>query len=149
MTSAEIPNHYVPVIEHYANALDLIPRWGVLYHADRAASKDYSGRVFVRLGASGHLIDQHYIEAMFGPLDRKAAGPLGDLGPAAPNGVAYLDYRLELGSAEDVERKKRTGAGTLLVFNNRGGVQTDDATKSMLELSRLWRYLDGREYVST
>lgn len=63
-----IPNRLVPIIEHYVNGRDLVPKWGVLYHILLKKGSDYSGRVFVHERQSGHLFDQHYLSIMF-PLD--------------------------------------------------------------------------------
>ncbi|KAL6302976.1 hypothetical protein BKA93DRAFT_827053 [Sparassis latifolia] len=53
-------------VEHYANECDFVARWGVLHYAARA--ERFAGRVFTRRGASGHQLNQHYLDAMF-PLD--------------------------------------------------------------------------------
>ena len=145
MTACEIPNHYVPFIEHYANALDPVPRWGVLHNAKRTSDTNYSGRVFVRLGASGHMIDQHYIQAMFGTWERESAGPYGALGAQPPKGEAYLDYKVKLTDSSAVDAAGQTGQGTVVVFQGRGGVEASDEGKSVREVSRFWRYLNGGE----
>ncbi len=56
---------YIPTIEHYVNSHDIVPRWGVLYHARRKSEDAYSGTVLVHENATGHLFDQHYLEVMF------------------------------------------------------------------------------------
>ena len=59
------PQHAIAYIEHYANEYDMIPRWGVLYCAGNIQNSLYAGTVFVRLGASGHFFNQHYLSGMF------------------------------------------------------------------------------------
>ena len=39
----------------------MVPRWGVLYSVEKILDRRYSGRVFVREGATGHLFNQHYL----------------------------------------------------------------------------------------
>lgn len=46
-------NHIIPHMEHYANELDLVPRWGVLHSVQDVLDARYAGSIFVRLGASG------------------------------------------------------------------------------------------------
>ena len=55
----------IPYIEHYANEYDMVPRWGVLHCVSDIQSSLYAGSVFVRLGASGHMFNQHYLTNMF------------------------------------------------------------------------------------
>ncbi|MCJ1231582.1 hypothetical protein MMC12_008260 [Toensbergia leucococca] len=59
------PTPCIPHIEHYCNEHDLIPRWGLLYNIRSILNNRYSGSVFVRLGASGHLFCQHYMDPIF------------------------------------------------------------------------------------
>ncbi|KAF2139314.1 uncharacterized protein K452DRAFT_75157 [Aplosporella prunicola CBS 121167] len=59
------PTHVIPTIEHYANELDLVPRWGVVNSARHCTATRYAGRVFIAKGASGHLFNEHYLEPMF------------------------------------------------------------------------------------
>ena len=64
------PKHVIPFIEHYANEKDLVPRWGVLHCTQDVLNNRYAGSVFVRMGASGHMFNQHYMDPMF-PLPEK------------------------------------------------------------------------------
>ena len=43
----------------------MVPRWGVLHSTRSILSNRYAGSVFVRMGASGHMFNQHYMNAMF------------------------------------------------------------------------------------
>lgn len=67
---AEPSAHIIPHIEHYANEKDMVPRWGVLHCVQDVLNNRYAGSVFVRMSASGHLFNQHYMEPMF-PLPAK------------------------------------------------------------------------------
>lgn len=64
------PKHVIPYIEHYANEKDMVPRWGVLHCVQDVLNNRYAGSVFVRMGASGHMFNQHYMDPMF-PLSKK------------------------------------------------------------------------------
>ncbi|KAL8700840.1 MAG: hypothetical protein Q9201_005233 [Fulgogasparrea decipioides] len=66
------PPHCIRHIEHYANEKDMVPRWGVLYATSTLLQNRYAGKVFVRMGAMGHLFVPHYLDPIF-PLPRKAA----------------------------------------------------------------------------
>ncbi len=66
------PRHVISHIEHYANEKDMVPRWGVLHCVQDVLNNRYAGSVFVRMGASGHLFNQHYMDPMF-PLSEKEA----------------------------------------------------------------------------
>ncbi|KKZ65133.1 hypothetical protein EMCG_09022 [[Emmonsia] crescens] len=72
-------------IEHYVNGEDIVPRWGVLYNV-RSAKTRYSGKVFIRNGATGHMFNQHYLDNIF-PLDTPLLPPGPN--PGAPKG--FLD----------------------------------------------------------
>lgn len=68
------PKHVIPHIEHYANEWDMVPRWGVLHCIQGVLDNRYAGSVFVRMGASGHMFNQHYMDPMF-PLSGEEAHP--------------------------------------------------------------------------
>ena len=55
-------NHIIPHMEHYANELDLVPKWGVLHSVQDVLDARYAGSIFVRLGASG--VWPHSIQAL-------------------------------------------------------------------------------------
>ncbi|KAF6231101.1 hypothetical protein HO173_010801 [Letharia columbiana] len=61
--------HVIPHMEHYANEYDLVPRWGVLHSVQDVLHTRYAGSVFVRMGGSGHMLNQHYLDPMF-PLSK-------------------------------------------------------------------------------
>lgn len=66
----DLSNHYIRTVEHYCNEYDLVPQWGVLYHMSKG-KRTYSGRAFVRKGATGHLFDVHYLAPYFPLLKMK------------------------------------------------------------------------------
>ena len=43
----------------------MVSRWGALYNVASVLDNRYSGTVFVRMGATGHMFNQHYLTAMF------------------------------------------------------------------------------------
>ena len=165
------PKHLIPHIEHYANELDMIPRWGVLHSVCDILENRYAGSVFVRIGASGHLFNQHYMDSMF-PLPKKDTTNLLD---SFLDRVVKVDKKLSFNrdqtAFKDVrimrresESELRFGNGeeipveTPLMVPDRnleGGVMTFARTdsgrlmaeqaegKSVRELSRLWMYQGG------
>ncbi|KAK8151520.1 hypothetical protein IWX90DRAFT_393868, partial [Phyllosticta citrichinensis] len=56
--------HVVPIIEHYANENDPFARWGVLNSTRNCPGQRFAGQVFINKDASGHLFNQHYLDAM-------------------------------------------------------------------------------------
>lgn len=62
------PRGVIPHIEHYCNEYDMVPRWGVLHNTTEVLDNRYSGTIFVRMDATGHMFNQHYMDAMF-PLE--------------------------------------------------------------------------------
>ena len=49
----------------------MVPRWGVLHSTRDILSNRYAGAVFIRMGASGHMFNQHYMEPIFSYLEPK------------------------------------------------------------------------------
>ncbi|KAL8935801.1 MAG: hypothetical protein Q9216_005253 [Gyalolechia sp. 2 TL-2023] len=70
-TTTLIPNIFVEsspcirYIEHYANEYDMVPRWGVLYAIKSLLTNRYAGNVYVRMGATGHMFVDHYLNPIF------------------------------------------------------------------------------------
>ena len=46
-------DYVIPHMEHYANELDIVPRWGVLHSVNDVLQTRYAGSIFIRMGASG------------------------------------------------------------------------------------------------
>ena len=66
-------DNVIPHVEHYCNERDMVPRWGVMYSVEKILQRRYSGKVFVRKEASGHMFNQHYMDPMF-PLGGDGVG---------------------------------------------------------------------------
>ncbi|KAL6718464.1 hypothetical protein ACLMJK_004555 [Lecanora helva] len=167
------PKHVIPFIEHYANQKDPVPRWGVLHFTQDVLNGRYAGSVFVRMGASGHLFNQHYMDPMF-PLPEKESHWLQD--SFLDNGVqvdrdlatkkestvvsntAFMRKQsgLEFGDGQVLHGVHVPGGSSAGPITNGDPVMTFDRTdsgrllaeeakgKSVRELSRLWRYQGGR-----
>jgi hypothetical protein len=73
-------------MEHYVNELDMVSRWGVLHNIEQVHPNRYSGKVFIRLGATGHFFNQHYLDPMF-PLNHSLASRFLDQ-------VVHVDEKL-------------------------------------------------------
>lgn len=123
LASTGCARHVIRHIEHYANEYDMVPRWGVLHCARDIQAERYAGRVFVRIGASGHMFNQHYLRPMFGAfpdssssleqshirfLDQKVCGETtGSLDNSTKAATEFVDKNpigsiLELGNGEQV-----------------------------------------------
>ena len=162
------PERVISHIEHYANEKDMVPRWGVLHCVQDILDNRYAGSVFVRMGASGHLFNQHYMDAMFplgGPdtvwqpssfldqqvkIDKKLAMKKEDVA-ISKFGVMRRESGLEFGNGQVIH----DGAGvtnghadnTVMAFGRTksGRLLSEEAQgKTVRELSRLWRYERGR-----
>jgi hypothetical protein len=138
-------------IEHYASDGDFVARWGILNFAKMR--NRYMGRIFVRSGM-GHLLNQHYLNAMF---------PLGKNKRVLENN-RFMDADVNL-TGEGVMNKARDGVFETLEQGRNGSVEaiteevpvkrslsTVDSTlaaKSALQkpkvrdFSRLWEYRNG------
>lgn len=121
-------------IEHYINGEDLVPRWGVLKEAQRIPQNRYAGKVFVRIAATGHMLNQHYLSQMF-PL-------LGD--------AHFLDQKVLVDTGdgnEDCEHPSTTiQSDTCLPVNHDiSSRPLEQSDKTARELSRLWRYMGGKD----
>lgn len=105
-------------IEHYANEHDFVAMFGVLqFTSQNTLQNRFAGQVFTHYGVTGHLFATHYLEPMFMGVH-----------PAFLDEVVGADG--DMGDAE---------AG-------RGGVGRDIGSQAVMlkELSRLWKYKDGR-----
>ena len=143
-------------IEHYCNEYDMIARWGVLYSTMSTPDNRYSGSVFVRMGATGHLFNQHYLDAMF---------PLATHTDDFLDKVVDVDMVTAIGREKAATRKlgllrRESGFGSTaaslpgqenmeselnvnFIPQNMKAVNLDMEGKTVRELSRLWRYRGG------
>ena len=167
------PAHIIPHIEHYANEMDMVPRWGVLHCVQDVLNNRYSGSVFVHMGASGHMFNQHYMDTMF-PLDssearppktsfletmvqvdeklamkRESAAALYTSTVRKGSGLEFGDGQVvpEILSANGANGGSLTSGDTIMTFarTDTGRLLAQEAQgKTIKELSRLWRYQGGR-----
>lgn len=123
----DLHDHYVPVIEHYCNEFDMVPRWGVLYHIKKASSGSYSGKVFIHQRQTGHLFDQHYLEPMFPLLEADSDDP-----------KCFLNHEVTEQQITPVMK-----ASTISLASRDDGGLRKFPVKKVKDCSRLWKYLDG------
>lgn len=109
------PKHLISHIEHYANERDMVPRWGVLHCVQDVLNNRYSGSVFVRMGASGHMFNQHYMDALF-PLPENVSHRLED---------NFLDNRVEVDENLAV-RRENTAVSNMGHMRKESGLEFGD-----------------------
>ncbi|TFK21637.1 hypothetical protein FA15DRAFT_696226 [Coprinopsis marcescibilis] len=121
----------IQVFEHYVNEKDFVAQIGILRcfppsNGEAVVSDaQYYGKVFTRLGAGGHMLNEHYLYSMFG----KESG-------------------LEDDSHHDHAHSPFLDS---VVFERGVNGSEDDNTQSLKtvkELSKLWQYLGGKEPVA-
>ena len=66
----------------------MVSRWGALYNITKVLNNRYSGTVFVRMRATGHLFNQHYLSVIF-PLPSTKPDPKTN--GSGINGLKSLD----------------------------------------------------------
>jgi hypothetical protein len=107
MISEMLPERVVPHIEHYCNSQDMVTRWGALYSAKSILQNRFCGHIFINEGASGHMLNQHYLSDMF-PLYNRRAGACHALNTSSDskhNGVPFLDRIVNVDTATVTQRK--------------------------------------------
>ncbi|KAI4159867.1 MAG: hypothetical protein LQ342_006195 [Letrouitia transgressa] len=136
--------HYIRYIEHYCNEYDMVPRWGVLYSIKHLLKNRYAGRVFVQLGASGHLLIQHYLDTLF-PLSSVDFRSNKGSGKSMSN--KFLKSKVKVGEnvwfqgGENTPHVNGALRGMSAFRDPRMAEETEG--KTVKELSRLWMYLGG------
>ncbi|KAI9833185.1 MAG: hypothetical protein M1819_003808 [Sarea resinae] len=162
------PHRIIRHIEHYCNEWDPVTRWGVfdnIWLPSRIANR-YCGAVFVRRGATGHLLTQHYLDFMF-PLDPERRHRFLDqvvevdthtvarreeaAAELAAIGTLTSQKDLSSSSAAGVEEvevfaRARVGETVGVVADpaDPEGAAVEGRARTVRQLSRLWRYMDGR-----
>lgn len=147
-------------IEHYAHATDFVAIWGVLHFATNKMGSPqlprFLGRLFNRsTNCGGHQFNQHYLDGMF-PLKRDTT--TGDfIGADEEN--EFMEETIEFGhegSAMDNAREAFDitytgtdgfGSGDISTPVEVHGMSRRSRKKrdvKVKELSRLWRYRNGR-----
>lgn len=141
----------------------MVPRWGVLGSTRSLLSNRYSGDVFVRMRASGHMFVQHYMNPIFSnqdrPVSRQASGffdQVVNVDEATVNrreaaaledlSVKRRESGLQFGSGERIEDGGESGAEVLSFDRTKSGtLMVEEAKgKTVGELSRLWKYQGGK-----
>lgn len=134
-------------IEHYCHSTDFVAQWGALHFKGGGTPKPnapvFLGRAFRRTakGNEGHLLCQHYLNAMF-PLQRD--GGTGKLvGCAETN--QFMDSEVTgdvMGDGGDEGQQQPESPR----FDMMGREGTDKTTRKIMvkHLSRLWQYRNGR-----
>lgn len=80
----------------------MVPRWGVLHNITEVLNNRYSGTVFVRMDATGHMFNQHYMDVMF-PLAKAPIPNRAGLDTAEDSVRVLLDNFLD--KVVDVDEK--------------------------------------------
>jgi hypothetical protein len=134
----------------------MIARWGVLHSTMSALDNRYNGSVFVRMGATGHLFNQHYMDAMF-PCHTQLDNFLDKIvdvdmvtaigrEKAATRKLGLMRRESGFGSAPgSLLNKDSMGTQTKINFIPQAtkGATPEMEGKTVRELSRLWSYQGG------
>jgi hypothetical protein len=105
--SEMLPERVIPYIEHYCKSQDMVTRWGALYSAKSILQNRFCGHIFINEGASGHMLNQHYLSDMF-PLHNRKAGAGHEAGTSSDSkhhGVPFLDRVVNLDTATVTQRE--------------------------------------------
>jgi hypothetical protein len=105
--SEMLPERVIPHIEHYCNSQDMVTRWGALYSAKSILQNRFCGHIFINEGASGHMLNQHYLSDMF-PIHHKRAGAghkAGTSSDSKHHQVPFLDRVVHLDTATVTQRR--------------------------------------------
>jgi hypothetical protein len=125
--SPYLPKRVIPHIEHYCNSEDMVTRWGSLYSVKNVLGNRFCGHVFIYEGASGHMLNQHYLANMF-PVNRPR--PNG----SDPDDVPFLDRIVEVDSAT-VTKRDVTAAQQLTVLRQ-NSLPLDALSQTSISASR-------------
>ena len=143
------PRHVISHIEHYANEYDMICRWGVLHRTQGVLNNRYAGSIFVRMGATGHMLNQHYLDRIFPiPVERTQGPAENFFGSALLTDDTTAKKRVIVAADED-STTRQDGAlsakkdHAISTFSGRlsGGMAQNESVR---DLSRLWRYQNGQ-----
>jgi hypothetical protein len=171
-TPSDVSDRAVGHIEHYAHTTDFVARWGVLHFATSSFSDPkvsrFAGRVFSRTSPrGGHQMNTHYLDGMF-PLEKdKKTGQfigcaekndfmesevvIGKSGDGAKDAREAMEISW-LGGGMDVEDAEKmveihNGNNPIAEMGrnrSRQGIRMPTAKFKVKELSRLWKYRNGR-----
>jgi hypothetical protein len=104
--SVMLPERVIPYIEHYCNGQDMVTRWGALYSAKSNLQNRFCGHIFINEGASGHMLNQHYLSDMF-PIHHRKAGQGHAPGTSSEDkhgGVPFLERVVHVDTATITQR---------------------------------------------
>ena len=113
-----LPERVIRHMEHYCNSEDMVTRWGVLYSAKSILNNRFCGHIFIDEGATGHMLNQHYLAKMFpmqssgdggGAFQREQINSGNSQGASADREVPFLDKVVEV---DAVTVAKRTSEAT-------------------------------------
>ena len=152
---AKTSDRLIPVIEHYVNRRDLVPRWGVLHHVLLGTATTYSGRVFIHERTSGHLFDQHYLEPMLPVLKMKEVEKgekdcfLNHVVSMSQQSQGIWRARTFGHQAEDdigqsPEKISRNDEDEKEPATSSKASPAEASGMTVKQLTRLWRYMGGR-----
>lgn len=171
------PRRAIRHIEHYAFTTDFVALWGVLHFATTPTATHMIPRFLGRLfayqspdGRGGHQLVQHYLDGMF-PLERDSV--TGDFVGAKEVGNVFMESYVTISGGErDVQDDKACeregvigswldcvegddgdGKGKIEMYNGDSPTSTrkrpglPGEKVQVKELSRLWKYRNGRSPV--
>lgn len=129
-------------IEHYVNSEDPVTRWGILYNVRAILENRFAGKIFIRLGATGHMMNQHYLDFMFPiPEEQDEDDP-----------SSFLD---EIVGVDETTPEAREGVAargpniSVTTTSEQGPMLNEElptvAVRTVRDLSRLWKYLGGKD----
>ena len=111
----------------YANEYDMVPRWGVLHCTRDILSNCYAGAVFVRMGASGHMLNQHYLDPMFPTPSRSDQRQPTDTEDASPvSADSFLDQKVSVDSDMLLKRRNTQRKAAGILRSESGGLEFGD-----------------------
>lgn len=152
---AKTSDRLIPVIEHYVNRRDLVPRWGVLHHVLLGTATTYSGRVFIHERTSGHLFDQHYLEPML-PVLRMKEVEEGEKDCFLNHVVSMsqqshgiwrartFGHQAEDDIGQSPEKASRDDEDKKEPATSSKAGAMEASRMTVKQLSRLWRYMGGQ-----
>ena len=126
-------------IEHYCNEYDFVSRFGTLHSTRDGKSNRFAGIVFERKKQGGHLMNQHYLDAMFSRENSPFLEQVVDI----EESVVDMDK----GAVSEVRREAPGGEGLQIGTPGWGEPALLSAEEGMGKtvkgLSRLWKYRNG------
>lgn len=139
-------------IEHYCNEWDFVARFGSMRFCKNPPDNRFVGRMFVRKGHGGHLMNMHYLDKMF-PVDDKHedaefldAVVLVDEDAATGRETAAVEQGY-LGEQHANPREQITDEQMTMLKRAQSDIASKSAKKqkgkTVRDLSRLWRYRSG------